>query len=239
MKSSWVKLLFVAALALAGPAHAQDAPAASQTEAAVPAPASPPAAPVVTAAEALGNPEYQLALDLSTGGRVIVQLFPEVAPAHVERVKTLARRGFYDGVVFHRVIEGFMAQTGDPTATGEGGSDLPDLKAEFNATPHLRGTVSMARAAADDSANSQFFIMFLPRFSLDKKYTAFGRVVEGMQWVDRITRGEPAANPSRILQASVLADRKPPPAPGALPPSPAATPKEAPITLDQLNAPRR
>jgi len=112
--------------------------------------------------------ENTLYLDLSTGGRVTIKLYQKVAPGHVERVKTLARQGFYDGLTFHRVIEGFMAQTGDPTGTGRGDSDLPDLKAEFNALPHLRGTLSMARTDDPDSANSQFFIVFLPRFGLDK-----------------------------------------------------------------------
>lgn len=156
-------------------------------------------------------PENILHLDLSTGGRVTILLNPAVAPAHVERIKTLARRGFYNGIIFHRVIEGFMAQTGDPTGTGTGDSDLPDLKAEFNAMPHLRGTVSMARTNDPDSANSQFFICFQPTFKLDKKYTAFGRVIAGMQYVDAIARGEPPANPDRILQASIGADNVPPP----------------------------
>ncbi len=150
--------------------------------------------------------ENTLVLDLSTGGRVTVQMYPTVAPAHVERIKTLARRGFYNGLVFHRVIEGFMAQTGDPTGTGQGDSDLPDLKAEFNPMPHLRGTVSMARTNEPDSANSQFFICFQPRFSLDKKYTVFGRVTSGMQYVDAIARGEPPATPDKIVKASIASD---------------------------------
>jgi peptidylprolyl isomerase len=134
---------------------------------------------------------------------------PQWAPQHVERVKTLARSGFYDGVIFHRVIDGFMAQTGDPTGTGRGGSELPDLPAEFNAFPHVRGTVAMARAAEEDSANSQFFIVFYPRFSLDRRYTNFGRVIAGMDAVDAIERGEPPTNPTRILQASIASDNKP------------------------------
>lgn len=176
------------------------------------APAAVPAVPV-PAASAL--PENILHLDLSTGGRVTIQLYPEIAPAHVERIKTLARQGFYNGVVFHRVIDGFMAQTGDPTGTGQGGSPLPDLKAEFNKMPHLRGTVSMARATEPDSANSQFFICFQPRFSLDNKYTVFGRVMSGMQFVDAIERGEPPATPSKVLQASIAADSVPPKLPAA------------------------
>lgn len=155
--------------------------------------------------------ENILHLDLSTGGRVSILLFPSVAPGHVERIKTLTRRGFYNGIIFHRVIEGFMAQTGDPTGTGQGDSDLPDLKAEFNAIPHLRGTVSMARTNDPDSANSQFFICFQPRFDLDNKYTVFGRVIAGMQFVDAIARGEPPVVPDKIVQASIGADNVPPP----------------------------
>ncbi len=179
------------------------------------------------------DPENILYLDLSTGGRVTILLRPDAAPAHVERVKTLVRRGFYDGLVFHRVIEGFMAQTGDPKGTGEGGSELPDLKAEFNNLPHMRGAVSMARTEDRDSANSQFFITFQPVLRLDRQYTVFGRVIAGMEWVDAIPRGEPPADPARILQASIAADGKPPPPfprpapalpadlpPSALPPPP-------------------
>jgi len=150
-----------------------------------------------------------LYLDLSTGKRVAIRLMPDWAPHHVERIKTLTRQGFYDGVIFHRVIDGFMAQTGDPTGTGRGGSELPDIEAEFNRLPHVRGTVSMARAADENSANSQFFIVFYPRFSLDRTYTNFGRVIAGMDAVDAIERGEPPANPTTILQASIAADNKP------------------------------
>jgi peptidylprolyl isomerase len=176
--------------------------------------------------------ENMLVLDLSTGGRVTIQMFPAVAPAHVERIKTLTRQGFYNGVIFHRVIDGFMAQTGDPKGTGQGGSELPDLKAEFNNTPHLRGTVSMARTNEPDTANSQFFICFQPRFSLDKKYTVFGRVTSGMQFVDAIERGEPPVNPSTVIQASIASDNVAPPAFAA--PAAAVAP-EAAITLDQLS----
>lgn len=172
-----------------------------------------------------------LLLDLSNGQRVAIRLMPQWAPAHVERVKTLARQGFYNGVVFHRVIDGFMAQTGDPTGTGQGGSPLPDLKAEFNRQPHLRGTVSMARAQSEDSANSQFFIVFYPRFNLDTRYTNFGRVISNMAAVDAIERGEPPANPTRIVQASIATENKPVPA--YVPP--AAT--SAPVTADELNQP--
>lgn len=169
-------------------------------------------------------------LDLSDGQRVAIRLMPDWAPAHVERIKTLTRQGFYDGIVFHRVIEGFMAQSGDPTGTGQGGSSLGDLKAEFNPMPHVRGSVSMARAQSEDSANSQFFIVFYPRFALDKKYTNFGRVISNMAAVDSIVRGEPPANPTRILQASLASDNKPIPAP-------VPEPAQREITLDDLNAP--
>ena len=176
--------------------------------------------------------ENMLVLALSTGGRVTIQMFPAVAPAHVERIKTLTRQGFYNGVIFHRVIDGFMAQTGDPKGTGQGGSELPDLKAEFNNTPHLRGTVSMARTNEPDTANSQFFICFQPRFSLDKKYTVFGRVTSGMQFVDAIERGEPPVNPSTVTQASIASDNV---APRAFAAPAAAVAPEAAITVDQLS----
>ncbi len=152
------------------------------------------------------TPETLWHLQLSTGGEVVVQLRPDKAPAHIDRIRTLTRAGFYDGLLFHRVIEGFMAQTGDPQGTGQGGSPLPDLKAEFNDTPHVRGTVSMARANEKDSANSQFFITFMPVLRLDKNYTAFGRVVSGMNFVDTIERGEPPANPAKIVKAWIESD---------------------------------
>lgn len=172
------------------------------------------AAPVLNAfvdPDPTHDPDNVLFLDLSTGGRVTIRLMPSWAPNHVERIKTLVHQGFYNGIIFHRVIDGFMAQTGDPTGTGQGGSTLPNLKAEFNAMPHLRGTVSMARTEDPDSANSQFFIVFYPRFALDRKYTNFGRVIGGMEYVDAIERGEPPANPSKILQASMETDNKAPP----------------------------
>ena len=190
---------------------------------------SPAVAQTATPAAVAPDLENVLVLDLSTGGRVTIQMYPTDAPTHVERIKTLTRQGFYNGIVFHRVIDGFMAQTGDPTGTGQGGSELPDLKAEFNRIPHLRGTVSMARTNEPDTANSQFFICFQPRFNLDNKYTVFGRVTSGMQFVDTIERGEPPMNPSKILQASIAADNVPPPAF-------TSAPAEAPITVDQLNA---
>jgi cyclophilin family peptidyl-prolyl cis-trans isomerase len=151
------------------------------------------------------DPENTLVLE-TTKGRVVIALRPDLAPGHVERIKTLARKGFYDGVVFHRVIEGFMAQTGDPTGTGTGGSDLPDLKAEFSAEPHVRGVCSMARTSYPHSANSQFFICFDDARFLDKQYTVWGQVVEGMDNVDKIKRGEPVRDPDRIVSMKVMAD---------------------------------
>lgn len=181
---------------------------AQTTDAAVP----PVSTVVAPAPNAAADPENTLLLDLSTGGRVTIQLYPTVAPGHVERIKTLTRQGFYNGVLFHRVIPGFMAQTGDPTGTGAGDSDLPDLKSEFSTNPHLRGTVSMARTDQSfDTANSQFFICFQPRFALDKKYTVFGRVISGMQYVDAIAEGEPPASPDKVVQASIAADNLPSP----------------------------
>lgn len=156
-------------------------------------------------------------LDLSTGGRVAILLRPDVAPKMVERIKTLTRQHFYDGLVFHRVIDGFMAQGGDPKGDGTGGSQLPDVAAEFNYLPHVRGAVAAARAEAENSANSQFYIVFQPRLQLDKKYTVFGRVMTGMNYVDAIERGEPPANPSRVVHAYIASDNPP-----AYQPAPAA-----------------
>ena len=157
-------------------------------------------------------------------GTVVIELRPDLAPNHVARIKQLTREGFYDGVVFHRVIDGFMAQTGDPTGTGMGGSKLPDLKAEFNSAKHVRGTLSMARSGNPNSANSQFFICFKPSSFLDGQYTVFGQVVEGMDFVDKITKGDQAnngsvSNPDKIISLKVAADadRKPVSAPGAFP----------------------
>ena len=141
----------------------------------------------------------------TTKGRVVVGLRPDLAPGHVERIKTLASQGFYDGVPFHRVIDGFMAQTGDPTGTGSGGSELPDLKAEFNAEAHVRGICSMARTNFPHSANSQFFICLDDARFLDKQYTVWGKVVEGMDVVDTINKGEPPRTPDKIVKASVAA----------------------------------
>jgi cyclophilin family peptidyl-prolyl cis-trans isomerase len=150
--------------------------------------------------------EY-LTLTLDTGngegGDVKIKLRPDLAPGHVERIKELAGEGFYDGITFHRVIPGFMAQGGCPTGTGMGGSDKPDLKAEFNAEPHVRGVCSMARSSNPNSANSQFFICFDDATFLDKQYTAWGEVVEGMENVDALPKGEPPRNPGKIVKASV------------------------------------
>ncbi len=144
-----------------------------------------------------------LTLTLSSGGDVVIRLRPDVAPGHVERITTLARDGFYDEVVFHRVIPGFMAQSGDPTGTGTGGSKLPDLKAEFNDVPHVRGTCSMARTSNPDSANSQFFICFDDAGFLDRQYTVWGQVESGMEFVDALPVGEPPRDPGKILKATV------------------------------------
>lgn len=168
------------------------------------------------------DPQNLLYLDLSTGGRVVIWLRPDVAPKMVERVKTLVRQHFYDGLTFHRVIDGFMAQTGDPKGDGTGGSSLPNVPAEFNYLPHVRGAVAAARESApehadeaaqkkaEDSANSQFFIMFAPAPSLNGQYTVWGQVVKGMEFVDQIKRGTgpngTVQNPDRIVRMRVAAD---------------------------------
>ena len=151
------------------------------------------------------DPENTLVME-TTKGRVVIKLRPDLAPGHVERLKLLAREGFYDGIVFHRVIDGFMAQVGCPHGTGTGGSSYPDLKAEFNAEPHVRGICSMARAQNPNSANSQFFIVFDDARFLDKQYTVWGEVVEGMDNVDKIKRGEPVRDPDSIVSMKVMAD---------------------------------
>ncbi len=186
--------ILVAATVTAAPATAQIVDATVQGRA---APAS------------QTDPQNLWLLDLSDGGRVTIWLRPDAAPKMVERVKTLTRQHFYDGLTFHRVIDGFMAQGGDPKGDGTGGSKLPDLPAEFNYLPHVRGAVSAARAEAENSANSQFFIVFQPTLKIDKKYTVFGRVIEGMNWVDAVERGEPPQNPTRIIHAYIAADSPP------------------------------
>jgi peptidylprolyl isomerase len=228
-----LNLLFVtlAALMVAAPAVAQDRQILPTSKIAVQT--APNQAPVSIVAPAL-EPENTLNLDLSNGGRVVIQLRPDVAPNHVERIKTLTRQGFYNGLTFHRVIEGFMAQGGDPKGDGSGGSPLPDLPAEFNKLPHVRGALSAARADDPNSANSQFFIMLGARLSLDGKYSVFGRVVSGMQHVDAIERGEPPENPTRIVRASIGSDNIPPPTAAELraPAAPSAPQPEAPVASD-------
>ncbi|HYG85782.1 MAG TPA: peptidylprolyl isomerase [Azospirillum sp.] len=157
------------------------------------------------------DPENTIYLDLKDG-RVVIEMRPDLAPGHVARIKELVRQGFYDGIVFHRVIDGFMAQTGDPTGTGAGGSGKK-LKAEFNNEPHVRGTLSMARAQDPNSADSQFFICFAPAPFLDRQYTVWGKVTEGMEFVDKIKKGDQARNgavkdPDKIVKMQMAADAK-------------------------------
>jgi cyclophilin family peptidyl-prolyl cis-trans isomerase len=170
-----------------------------------------------------------LNIQLSSGGVVSIELRPDKAPKSVERIKVLTNRNFYDGTIFHRVIAGFMAQGGDPKGTGEGGSDLPDLKAEFNDLPHVRGAMAMARAESEDSANSQFYILLSPNLSLDRQYTVVGRVFRGMGYVDGIAKGEPPEHPTKIIHAWIGA----PPADANTPPvaDAPATAVPAPATL--------
>ena len=193
--------------------------------AAKPAPVAPkPALSLVAPAEIAADPANRWTLELSTGAKVVVQLRPDVAPGHVYRIQLLTTQGFYNGLKFHRVIPGFMAQGGDPQGNGVGGSKLPDLAAEFNDLPHLRGVASMARSESPNSANSQFFLMLAPRFSLDHKYSAFGRVVEGMAAVDGMAVGEPPAAPTTIVRATIGGPLPAPPAIAAPPPAIAAPP---------------
>jgi peptidylprolyl isomerase len=201
----------VAATLIAVPAAAQKGkpePAQPFAVNKVSAPITPQPAALVVAPD----PENTWVLDLSSGGRVFIRLRPDVAPQMVERIKTLTRSHFYDGIIFHRVIDApeSMAQSGDPKGNGTGGSDLPNVPAEFSRLPHVRGAVSAARSQDKDSANSQFFIMFGPRLAFDQNYTVFGRVTAGMEWVDKIQRGEPPANPTRIIHAYILSDNPPP-----------------------------
>ena len=187
--------------------------------AAKPAPVAAPTASMVAPAAVAADPANRWTLELSNGGKVVIQLRPDIAPRHVYRIQQLTSQGFYNGLTFHRVIPGFMAQGGDPQGSGQGGSPLPDLAAEFNDLPHLRGVASMARAESPDSANSQFFIVLAPTFKLDHKYSAFGRVIEGMAAVDGMAVGEPPADPTRIVRATIG---------GPLPAPPAAAAKSAP-----------
>jgi cyclophilin family peptidyl-prolyl cis-trans isomerase len=154
---------------------------------------------------AYDDPENTILME-TTKGPVVIKLRPDLAPGHVERIKELAREGFYDGIVFHRVIDGFMAQVGCPHGTGTGGSDKPDLKAEFNDEPHVRGTCSMARTQYPHSANSQFFICFDEAPFLNRQYTVWGEVIEGMDNVDQIKRGEPVKDPDSIVSMKVASD---------------------------------
>jgi peptidylprolyl isomerase len=160
-----------------------------------------------TGGAAAADPENTLYIELESG-RVVIELRPDLAPKHVERIKELAREGFYDGVVFHRVIEGFMAQTGDPTGTGRGGSKKPDLPAEFSDANYGRGTLGMARSQSPNSANSQFFICFNDCSFLNGQYTVFGTVTDGMELVDGIKRGEPPVDPDHMVKVQVAADVK-------------------------------
>ena len=153
------------------------------------------------------TPENTLVIELKSG-KVLIQMRPDLAPKHVERVKALAKQGFYNGIVFHRVIPGFMAQTGDPTGTGSGGSKLPDLPAEFTPTAFERGTIGAARTSNPNSANSQFFICFAHAPHLNGQYTTWGRVIEGMQHVDQVAKGEPPANPDKMLKVYLQSDAK-------------------------------
>ncbi len=176
--------------------------------AAAPPPSSAPATPdpiaLLTPPPAIAaDPMNKWTLNLSTGKSVTILLRPDLAPGHVQRIRELTSRGFYNDLKFHRVIPGFMAQGGDPQGTGEGGSDLPDLKAEFTAAPFFRGVVGAARSGDPDSANSQFFIMFAYEPQLDENYTFMGRVIAGMDAVDEIAVGEPPLEPTRILSARI------------------------------------
>ncbi len=153
------------------------------------------------------DPQNTLYIDLKDG-RVVVKLMPDIAPNHVARIKELTKKGFYDGLTFHRVIDGFMAQTGDPTGTGSGGSELPDLKAEFNDYNFGRGAIGAARTNDPDTANSQWFICFDDCSFLNKQYTVWGQVVSGMEFVDKIKRGEPPSDPDKIVKMQLAADAK-------------------------------
>ncbi len=195
-------------LFLSAPLAAQEAQPAP-----APAPAAQPAAPAAARTPTPPPPitaENTWNLDLSTGGRVVIQLRPDAAPQTVARIKALTSQGFYNGLAFFRVIEGFMAQGGDPQNAGTGGSTFPDVPGEFNGALHVRGAVGMARAQDPNSANSQFYIMFVPRLQMDRSYAVFGRVISGMNYVDAIERGEPPSQPSRILRATLGTENVPP-----------------------------
>ena len=230
-------LAVLAAMLVATPAYAQGRPAKKEAMEPLKGVAADTAIAQRFPTAVPADPENTWLLDLSSGGRVTIRLRPDAAPKMVERIKELTRKHFYDGVFFHRVVDDpyNIAQGGDPTGTGAGDSSLPTVVAEFNNLPHVRGAVSAARRGAPDgatpeqtteannSANSQFFIMFKPFLGFDENYTVFGRVTAGMEWVDKIERGEPPANPTRILRAYIESDgapayqAAPPEAPKALP----------------------
>lgn len=226
----------MAAALVALPAAAQKKPESAEPFKAEAVKAAPD---TVAANPTAPDPENTWVLDLSAGGRVLIRLRPDVAPKMVERVKTLTRSHFYDNTIFHRVNDApeGMAQGGDPKGTGAGGSDLPDLPAEFNSLPHVRGTVSAARTQEPNSANSQFFIMFTPKLTFDQNYTVFGRVISGMQWIDRIERGEPPMRPTRIIHAYIQSDNPPPYQNEAA--KPALPPGETEVTLPGSTPPRQ
>ena len=187
--------------------------------AAKPAPPPPPPASLTAPAAVAADPANRLNIELSSGGTVVVQLRPDIAPNHVYRIQTLASRGFYNGLTFHRVIPGFMVQGGDPKGTGEGGSKLPNVTAEFSTLPHMRGVMAMARTENDfNGGNSQFFIMLSAGMSLDNKYTIFGRVISGMPFVDGIAPGEPPDAPTKMVRVWID---------GSLPAAPAPAPAGA------------
>ncbi len=195
----------------------------------------PPAAPLVThtaPAVVAADPANRLNIELSSGGTVVIQLRPDVAPQHVTRLQTLATQGFYNGLTFHRVIPGFMAQGGDPKGNGSGGSNLPNVPAEFSGLPHMRGVLAMARTMDDlNGGNSQFFIMLSAGMALDKKYSILGRVISGMQFVDGIAPGEPPAEPTRLVRVWIDG---PLPAPAAVP---AAAPPAEPAPAEPETKP--
>ena len=201
-----------------------------------PQPVAAPVTVMAVPAEVAADPANKWTLELSNGGKVVIQLRPDLAPQHVYRIQQLTAAGFYNGLAFHRVIPGFMAQGGDPQGTGQGGSQLPDLPAEFNKLPHVRGVASMARADAENSANSQFFIMLAPRFILDNKYSGFGRVIEGMAAVDAIAVGEPPEQPTRIVRATIGGPLPAPPAVAAAPAPANPTASEAKADAAALEA---
>ena len=189
---------------------------------------APPPAPVVThtaPAAIAADLANRLSIELSSGGTVVIQLRPDIAPNHVYRIQTLAAQGFYNGLIFHRVIPGFMAQGGDPKGVGSGGSDLPNITAEFSGLPHMRGVMAMARTPDDlNGGNSQFFIMLSAGMSLDKKYTIFGRVISGMQFVDGIAPGEPPEAPTKMVRVWIDGPVPAPPAQAAAIAGPEAKP---------------